>query len=211
MIQTLIDFILHIDKHLVDITTDYKTWTYLILFIIIFCETGLVVTPFLPGDSLLFAAGSICALEGSPLNFFLLAITVFTAAFLGDNSNYFFGKYLGPVVFEKNYRFLNKSYLEDTQKFFNKHGGKTVIIARFVPIIRTFAPFVAGVGQMKYTRFISFSMAGTLSWIAVFLTAGYFFGSMEIIRKNFSLVTLGIIIISVVPVVLGIIRSRLKK
>ena len=208
-LKHLFDFILHIDKHLVEIVSDYKTWTYFILFLIVFCETGLVVTPFLPGDSLLFAAGSIASLEGSELNPLLLALTFFLAALLGDNTNYFFGRFIGPAVFEKNYKLLNKKYLDQTHAFYEKHGGKTVILARFIPIVRTFAPFVAGVGSMKYLRFILFSMCGTLLWISVFVSAGYFFGQMEIIRKNFSLVTIGIILISVMPVIYGLIKKRI--
>ena len=208
-LKHLFDFILHIDKHLVEIVSDYKTWTYFILFLIVFCETGLVVTPFLPGDSLLFAAGSIASLEGSELNPLLLALTFFLAALLGDNTNYFFGRFIGPAVFEKNYKLLNKKYLDQTHAFYEKHGGKTVILARFIPIVRTFAPFVAGVGSMKYLRFILFSMCGTLLWISVFVSAGYFFGQMEIIRKNFSLVTIGIILISVLPVIYGLIKKRI--
>lgn len=207
----IIDFILHIDKHLVEITTEYHKLTYLILFLIVFCETGLVVTPFLPGDSLLFAAGSIAALDSSPLNVFVLALIFFIAAFSGDNTNYFIGSFIGPKVFEKNYRFLKKEYLNRTHAFYEKHGGKTVIIARFIPIIRTFAPFVAGVGGMRYTRFILFSMLATLLWIGVFVTAGYQFGQLELVKKNFSLVTLSIILVSVLPIIIGFIRSRLQK
>lgn len=207
----IIDFILHIDKHLVEITTENQKLTYLILLLIVFCETGLVVTPFLPGDSLLFAAGSIAALDSSPLNVFVLALIFFVAAFSGDNSNYFIGKFIGHKVYEKNYRFIKKKYLEQTHAFYEKHGGKTVIVARFVPIIRTFVPFVAGIGAMPYTRFILFSMVASLLWIGVFLTAGYMFGQLEIVKNNFSLVTLGIILVSVLPIIIGFIRSRMQK
>lgn len=209
-LKDIIDFILHIDKHLVEITTEYQKLTYLILFLIVFCETGLVVTPFLPGDSLLFAAGSIAALD-STLNVFYLALIFFAAAFCGDNSNYFIGKFIGHKVYEKNYRFIKKKYLEQTQAFYEKHGGKTVIVARFVPIIRTFVPFVAGIGAMPYARFILFSMVASLLWIGVLVTAGYMFGQLEIVKNNFSLVTLGIILVSVLPIIIGFIRSKNQK
>lgn len=207
----IVDFILHIDKHLLQITTEYQKLTYLILFLIVFCETGLVVTPFLPGDSLLFAAGSVAALDGSPLDVYVLALVVFMAAFGGDNTNFFIGKFIGHKVYEKNYRLIKREYLNRTHAFYEKHGGKTVIIARFVPIIRTFAPFVAGVGSMKYARFIIFSMLASLLWISVFITAGYKFGQLPVVKNNFSLVTLGIIIISTLPILIGYIRSRLSK
>jgi membrane-associated protein len=207
----IIDFILHIDKHLVEITTEYQKLTYLILFLIVFCETGLVVTPFLPGDSLLFAAGSVAALPGSPLDVYVLALVVFIAAFGGDNSNFFIGRFIGHKVYEKNYRLIKREYVDRTHAFYEKHGGKAVIIARFVPIIRTFAPFVAGVGGMKYRRFILFSMAASLLWIGIFITAGYKFGQLPVIRDNFFLVTIGIILISMLPLVIGFIRSRMSK
>ncbi|MBK5285455.1 MAG: DedA family protein [Bacteroidia bacterium] len=207
----IIDFVLHIDKHLVELTTEYHKLTYLILFLIVFCETGLVVTPFLPGDSLLFAAGSIAALDSSPLNVFVLALIFFVAAFLGDNTNFFIGKFIGQKVYDKNYKLIKKEYLNRTHSFYQKHGGKTVILARFIPIIRSFAPFVAGVGSMQYARFILFSMLASLLWIGIFLTAGYQFGQLEIIKNNFSLVTMGIILISVLPIIIGFIRSRVLK
>ena len=166
-LKHILDFVLHIDKHLIEITTQYQKLTYLILFLIVFCETGLVVTPFLPGDSLLFAAGSIAALDGSPLDIYLLGLTVFLAAFLGDNSNFFIGKFAGHKVYEKNYRLIKRKHLDRTHAFYEKHGGKAVIIARFIPIIRTFAPFVAGIGGMKYRRFIIFSVAASLLWISL--------------------------------------------
>ena len=210
VIKHIFDFVLHIDKHLVDIVSEYRGWTYLILFVIVFCETGLVVTPFLPGDSLLFAAGSIAALEGSELQLFALAATFFLAAFLGDNTNYFIGNFIGPKVFEQKYRLLNKKHLDQTHEFYARHGGKTVIIARFIPIIRTFAPFVAGVGSMTYVRFILFSMCGSLLWISLFLSSGYFFGQIELVKRNFSVVTLAIILISVLPVIIGLVRNRMQ-
>jgi membrane-associated protein len=210
-LSSIIDFILHIDKHLVEITTEYQKLTYLILFLIVFCETGLVVTPFLPGDSLLFAAGSIAALDGSPLNVLVLAIIFFVAAFGGDNSNYFIGKFIGHKVYEKNYRLIKKEYLNRTHNFYEKHGGKTIIIARFIPIVRTFAPFVAGVGGMRYLKFISFGMVASLLWIGIFISAGYLFGQLPVIKNNFSLVTVGIILVSVLPIVIGFIKSRMQK
>ncbi len=207
----LLDFILHIDKHLLEIVTDYRTWTYLILFLIVFAETGLVIFPLLPGDSLLFAAGSLAALDGSPLDPYLLAVTFFVAAFAGDNTNYAIGHAIGPKVFTKNYRFLNMNHLNRTKNFYALHGGKTVIIARFIPIVRTFAPFVAGIGSMKYPKFILFSMAGSVAWILAFVFGGYFFGQLPIIKNNFSLVTIGIIGVSVLPILFTLIKSKLEK
>jgi len=211
ILKNLVDFILHIDKHLFEIVKEYDTWAYLILFAIVFCETGLVVTPLLPGDSLLFAAGTIAAGAGHPLNIYFLIPLLFVAVFGGDNTNYFIGNYLGPKVFEKNYRFLKKEYLIQTEEFYKKHGGKAVIIARFVPIIRTFAPFVAGVGSMTYKNFIGYSIFGSLLWINICLWAGYFFGQFDFIQKHFSLVTLAIIAISVLPMVVGFINHKMKK
>jgi membrane-associated protein len=171
-----IDFILHIDRHLVEIVTEYQTWTYAILFLIIFCETGLVVTPFLPGDSLLFAAGAVAAMDGNPLNIWFLIPLIFIAAFIGDNTNYTIGRFLGIKVYEKDYKLIKRKYLDDTHAFYEKHGGKTLVIARFMPIIRTFAPFVAGVASMKYKRFLSFCIIGNLLWVNIFSLAGFFFG-----------------------------------
>lgn len=209
-IKFLIDFVLHIDKHLFEIVSKYETWTYLILFLIVFAETGLVVTPLLPGDSLLFAAGAIAGSSGG-LDIFYLIVILFVAVFAGDNTNYFIGNYIGPKVFEKNYRLLKREYLEQTRTFYAKHGGKAIIMARFVPIVRTFAPFVAGVGSMTYKRFIGFSLLGSFLWINICLWAGYFFGGLPFVKENFSLVVLAIIAISVLPVLIGIIRSRKRK
>lgn len=206
LIKSLIDFILHIDKHLFEIVTTYQSTTYFILVLIVFCETGLVVTPFLPGDSLLFAAGTICGL--GLLNPILLILLLFVAVFLGDNSNYFIGKKIGPKAFEGKVKFLKQEYLTKTHDFYEKHGGKTVIMARFVPIIRTFAPFVAGVGSMTYRRFLTYSLAGSILWINIFIWAGYLLGSNEFVKKNFSLVTLAIIFVSVLPVIIGLIKSK---
>jgi membrane-associated protein len=207
IIKNLIDFILHIDKHLLELVSTYNTWTYLILFVIIFCETGLVVTPFLPGDSLLFAAGTLAG--SGHLDLFLLIVILYCAAFIGDNTNYFIGRKIGPMVFEKNYKLLKKEYLIKTQSFYDKHGGKTLVIARFMPILRTFAPFIAGVGSMTYRRFLGFSLLGNCLWILIFTIAGYFFGKMEFIKQHFSLVTLAIIGISLIPVLIGIINHKL--
>lgn len=208
ILQQLIDFVLHIDKHLLEIVTDYQTWTYLILFAIIFCETGLVVTPFLPGDSLLFAAGAISAMEGNPLDVNLLAPTLLLAAVLGDNTNYWIGHFIGDKVYEKNYRLIKREYIDKTHAFYEKHGKTTLIIARFMPIIRTFAPFVAGIGKMKYIRFFSFSLIGNVLWVVLFTYAGNFFGNIPVIKSNFTLVVLAIIAISLIPPVYTFIKVK---
>ncbi len=211
LLKNFLDIILHIDIHLQKWVTDYQTWTYLILFIIIFMETGLVVTPFLPGDSLLFAAGMVAALQGNPLNILFLIPLLILAAFTGDNTNYFFGKILGQTVYEKNYRLIRREYLDKTHAFYEKHGGKTLIIARFMPIIRTFAPFVAGVGTMKYFRFISFSIVGNVLWVVSFSLAGFFFGNIPMVKKNFTMVVLGIIFISILPMLIALVKKQLAK
>jgi membrane-associated protein len=208
LIKFLIDFVLHIDRHLHEIIVNYNTWTYLILFLIIFCETGLVVTPFLPGDSLLFAAGTFAAIGA--LNIAALLIVLFCAALLGDNNNYFIGRFIGNKVYEKNYRFIKREYLEKTHAFYERHGGKTVIFARFMPILRTFAPFVAGVGTMKYPRFLIFSILGNLLWVNIFCWAGYFFANNDFVKKNFSMVIIGIIMVSLLPPIITVIREKLK-
>src|SRR5512133_1740846 len=187
LIRFFIDFVLHIDTHLVEIVTNYQAWTYAILFLIIFCETGLVVTPFLPGDSLLFAAGAVAAMEGHPLNILFVIPLLFFAAFLGDTTNYSLGRFLGVKVYEKDYKLIKRKYLDETHSFYEKHGGVTLIIARFMPIIRTFAPFVAGVGTMKYLRFISFSIAGNVLWVVSFSLAGYYFGNIPLVKQNFTI------------------------
>jgi membrane-associated protein len=210
-IQAIIDFILHIDKHLIEIVSNYKTWTYLILFLIIFAETGFVVTPFLPGDSLLFAAGAIIAKPETDLNIFLLCVLLIVAAILGDLVNYHIGNYIGPKAFSGKYKLFKKEYLEKTQAFYNKYGGKTIIYARFVPIVRTFAPFVAGVGTMSYARFASYNVIGAVLWITSFLFLGYFFGGIPIIKSNFTLVIFAIIILSVLPPVIEVIKEKRKK
>ena len=210
IIQSIIDFILHIDKHLVEIVNEYQTWTYLILFLIIFAETGLVVTPFLPGDSLLFAAGAIIAKPESGLNIFLMAGLLIIGAILGDLVNYHIGDYVGPKAFSGRYKILKKEYLEKTQAFYVKHGGKTIIYARFVPIIRTFAPFVAGIGTMSYGKFASYNVIGAVVWVVSFLLLGYFFGGLPIIKENFTLVIFAIIILSILPPVIEYFREKLK-
>jgi membrane-associated protein len=211
LLKNFLDIILHIDVHLQQWVTDYQTWTYLILFVIIFMETGLVVTPFLPGDSLLFAAGMVAALNGHPLNIFVLIPLLICAAFTGDNTNYFFGKVLGQTVYEKNYRLIRREYLDKTHAFYEKHGGKTLIIARFMPIIRTFAPFVAGVGTMRYFRFISFSIVGNILWVVSFSLAGFFFGTIPLVKNNFTAVILGIIFISLMPMIVALVKKSFAK
>lgn len=210
IILHMIDFILHIDLHLAEFLKDYGMWIYGILFLIIFVETGLVVMPFLPGDSLLFAAGALAAFTGA-LNPALLIGLLFIAAVLGDTLNYHIGKYIGPKVFEIDSKWINKQHLIKTQNFFAKHGGKTIIFARFIPFARTFAPFVAGAGSMDYKYFISYNIIGGFCWIASFTLLGYFFGNQPVIKENFTYVIFGIIIFSVLPMVIGFIREKLKK
>lgn len=211
LIKSLIDFVLHIDQHLVEIVRDYKMWTYLILFFIIFAETGLVVTPILPGDSLLFAAGAIIAKPEAGLNIVAMCALLIVAAVLGDLVNYHIGKYIGPRAFSGRYRLLKVEYLQRTQQFYYKHGGKTIIYARFIPIIRTFAPFVAGVGTMSYGKFATYNVVGGMAWVSSFLLLGYFFGGIPVIKNNFTYVIFGIIVVSVLPPVIEVIRSRGKK
>lgn len=211
IIQTLIDFILHIDQHLVDIVSEYQTWTYLILFLIIFAETGFVVTPFLPGDSLLFAAGAIIAKPESDLNIWLMWGLLLIAAIIGDMVNYMIGDYIGPKAFSGKYKFLKKEYLDKTQQFYLKHGGKTIIYARFIPIIRTFAPFIAGVGTMTYSRFASYNVIGGFLWVTSFLFIGFYFGGLPVIKQNFTYVIIGIIILSILPPLIEILRDKFKK
>jgi membrane-associated protein len=206
LLRSVIDLFLHLDQHLSRVIADYGVWTHLILFVIVFAETGLVVTPFLPGDSLLFAAGTFAAL-GS-LDLWLVVVLLVAAAILGDTVNYWLGAWVGPRAFSGNIRFLRKDYLDRTHAFYEKHGGKTVILARFVPIIRTFAPFVAGVGAMSYPKFITYNVVGAVLWVGLFVPAGYFFGNIPAVRKNFTLVILAIIALSVLPIALEAIRSR---
>ena len=211
VIKHLIDFILHIDKHLAAIISQYHALTYLILFVIIFAETGFVVTPFLPGDSLLFAAGALIAGGDTGLNIYLLAIVLIIAAFAGNTINYLIGNYLGPKVFKENNKILKLQYYLDTQAFFDKHGGKAVIISRFMPIIRTIAPFVAGVGKMPVLRYSLYNIIGGASWIIVFLFAGYILGNVPFFKAHFSLVGIAIILVSVIPPIIAAINNRSKK
>jgi membrane-associated protein len=211
LINQLINFILHIDTFMEGWINVYQNWTYLILFVIIFCETGLVVTPFLPGDSLLFAAGAFAAKESHPLNIAIIVFLLIAAAFSGDNTNYFIGRFIGLKVYEKDYKLIKKEYLNKTHDFYEKHGGKALIIARFMPIIRTFAPFVAGVGTMKYLRFFSFSIIGNISWVNLFAFGGFYFGNITYVKSHFSLVILGIIFISLLPVISAVIKNFVER
>ncbi|HEV8195917.1 MAG TPA: DedA family protein [Gemmatimonadales bacterium] len=201
-----VDFFLHIDRHLSDVISQYGTWTYAILAGVVFCETGLVVTPLLPGDSLLFAAGTFAAL-GS-LDPRILNLLLFGAVLAGDNVNYWVGRYIGPRAFSGELRFFRREYLERTRAFFDRHGGKTIVLARFIPIVRTFTPFVAGIGAMTYPRFLVYSIGGGALWVSAFIWAGYFFGNLPIVRNNFGLVVLAIIGVSVVPMLVALIKER---
>lgn len=205
----MVDFILHLDKYLSIIIQNYGTATYLILFLIVFCETGLVVIPFLPGDSLIFAAGAFAAL--GTLNIITIFIVLCIAAIAGDTINYYIGKTIGHKLYEKNYRLIKKEYLDKTQSFYEKHGGKTIILARFIPIIRTFAPFVAGLGNMNYSKFISYNIAGGISWVGIFTFLGYFFGNLPAVKKNFTFVIFAIIFISILPGIIGYLSSKMKR
>ena len=211
LIKKLIDIVLHVDEHLARLVPEYGPWIYALLFLIIFCETGLVVTPILPGDSLLFAIGALAGTHVLSLPVVLVLLSV--AAILGDTVNYWIGHLIGPRVFKSNSRFLKRKHLEKTHEFYERYGGKTIIIARFVPIVRTFAPFVAGVGSMTYGKFMSYNIFGGLLWVILITMAGYFFGNLPIIQKNFELVILMIIFISILPGIIEYIRERkrLKK
>ena len=208
LLKQLLEFFLHLDKHLSGVIHDYGTWTYLILFLIVFCETGLVVTPFLPGDSLLFAAGTFAAL-GS-LSPWVLFAALSAAAILGDTANYWIGKKIGPGAFSGTVRFLKQEHLRKTEAFYERHGRKTIILARFVPIVRTFAPFVAGVGSMNYPVFLAYNVIGGVAWVALCVFAGYFFGNIPVVEKNFSLVIVAIVTLSVLPPVYEYLMSRRK-
>jgi membrane-associated protein len=206
-LHMIIDFILHIEVHLDYLIQTYHTWTYLILFLIIFCETGVVVLPFLPGDSLLFAIGAFAA-RGS-FDFLTITLTLLVAAILGDSTNYAIGKFVGPKVFSKNNsKLFNKDHLLKAQAFYEKYGAKTIIIARFIPIVRTFAPFVAGIGNMTYKKFMTYNVVGGVMWIIAFISLGYFFGNLEFVKNNFKLVMIAIIVISVLPPVIEFIREK---
>ena len=206
LIRQLIDFVLHLDVHLDEIIRNYGTWTYGILFGIVFLETGFVVTPFLPGDSLLFAVGTFAA-RGS-LDLYLAMLLLSVAAVLGDTVNYWIGAWVGPKVFHQESRFLNKEHLRRTHEFYERYGGKTIIIARFVPIIRTFAPFVAGIGTMSYGKFIAYNVIGGVGWVVSITLAGFFFGNIPIVRNNFTFVIFAIIVISILPGIVEYIRHH---
>jgi len=201
------DFFIHLDRYLGLIIQAFGNWTYVIFFLVIFCETGLVVTPFLPGDSLLFGLGTFAALGLLEIEWLLILLSI--AAVAGNMVNYAIGQFVGPKVFHKeNVRFLNKEYLDRTHRFYEKHGGKTIVIARFIPIIRTFAPFVAGIGNMTYTRFTLYNVLGSIAWVTIFIAGGYYFGNLPVVKRNFTLVIFAIIIISVLPIVFEYIRQR---
>jgi membrane-associated protein len=210
IISQLVDFVVHIDHHLDQIISTYGTWTYLVLFVIVFCETGLVVTPFLPGDSLLFAVGAFAA-RGS-LDLLTSLLVLAGAGILGDTVNYWIGARVGPAVFQKKEsRFFDPAHLEKAHRFYERYGGKTIVLARFLPILRTFAPFVAGIGRMSYAKFLAYNVVGAALWVGIFVLAGYFFGNIPIVRDNFSIVIMLIIVVSVVPVVNEVIQHRRRR
>jgi membrane-associated protein len=209
LLAQLIDVFLHLDQHLNQWAATLGPWLYAVLFLIVFCETGLVVTPFLPGDSLLFAVGALASLEGSPIELPQTALLLIVAAVLGDAVNYAIGAYLGPAVFtSERSRLLNKQHLVRTQQFYERHGGKTIFLARFVPIIRTFAPFVAGIGRMRYRYFATYNVTGAIAWVVVCIGAGALFGEIPVVKENFELVVLGIIAVSLIPIVTEFVRAR---
>ena len=206
-ISGFFDLILHLDRHLTDLAQTYGAWVYAVLFLIVFLETGLVVTPFLPGDSLLFVAGTIAA--AGALNVHALVLLLIAAAIAGDSLNYAIGRYLGPRVFRfDDSRFFKRAYVDRTHAFFERHGGKAIIIARFVPIVRTYAPFVAGIGAMRYRRFLMFNVTGALLWVALLAYAGFFFGNLALVRNNLTAVILGIIVLSIMPGIVEFWRAR---
>ena len=208
-IHFIVDFILHIDVHLAELVAQYGIWIYAILFLILFCETGLVVTPFLPGDSLLFVAGALAALPGNDLNVHLLAALLVVAAVLGDALNYTIGRLFGEKLFSNpNSRIFRRSYLDKTHAFYERHGGKTIILARFVPIVRTFAPFVAGMGHMSYRHFALFNISGALAWVLLFSYAGYLFGDLPVVQENLKLLIVAIIVVSILPGIIEVWRHR---
>jgi len=204
----LIEYVLQFDQHLAELTSAYGAWVYAILFAIIFCETGLVITPILPGDSLLFAVGMFAAREDSGLELHWLIAVLLPAAILGDTVNYHIGKFFGPMVFSGKFRWLNHEHLRYTQHFFERHGGKTIILARFLPIVRTFAPFVAGVGSMNYPRFLAYNVVGGVIWVVGIVTAGYLLGENQFVKDNFELVCVGIVLVSLVPGTVAFLRNR---
>ena len=205
-IRAAVDIFLHLDRHLAEVIQSYGAWTYLILTAVIFLETGVVATPFLPGDSLLFAAGTFAALGSLDLALLLVLLTA--AAILGDTVNYWIGRKVGPRVFNEHVRYLKREHLERTRRFYERHGGKTIVLARFVPIVRTFAPFVAGIGAMSYGRFLAYNVLGGALWVAGFVLAGFFFGTLPVVKENFSLAILAIVLLSVTPIVYEYARQR---
>jgi membrane-associated protein len=209
LVAQLWDIVVHLDRHLQWLVANYGVWIYVILFAIVFAETGLVVTPFLPGDSLLFVCGALAAVGG--LDMTLLVVVLISAAVIGDSVNYSFGRWLGPRVFREDRKWLNRKHLDRTHEFYERHGGKTIVIARFVPIIRTYAPFVAGIGAMDYTRFLAYNVGGAVLWVVSLGYAGYFFGNIPWVKQNLSLVILGIIVLSMVPLVVEYLRHRKKQ
>jgi len=209
VVMMAIDMVLHVDRHLVEFAANYGVWIYALLFLIVFLETGVVVTPFLPGDSLLFATGALAAAGVMDLGTILVLLTA--AAIIGDNTNYFIGRAVGPRVFTEHSRWLKREHLLRTQRFYEVHGGKTVVMARFVPIVRTFAPFVAGVGRMHYPRFLAFDVGGGILWVWGFGLLGYFTGNLPFVKENFGLVTIGVILLSVLPLAIEVWRSRTQR
>jgi membrane-associated protein len=205
-----IDIMLHLDQHLVSWLALFGPWIYVLMFLVIFCETGLVVTPFLPGDSLLFALGALSALENG-LNVWTLLISLTIAGILGDTVNYHIGKYFGPKVFKEDSRFFKMDYLVQTQSFYTRWGAFTIVAARFAPIVRTFAPFVAGIGSMNYKKFLAFNIFGAIAWVFTFILAGHFFGNIPVIKRNFTIVIFGVIFVSILPMLIPWLQSRLKK
>jgi membrane-associated protein len=208
LIQQLIGFILHIDQHLADWSVQYGALTYALLFAIVFCETGLVVMPFLPGDSLLIAAGAVSAIEGSGLNPLVLALLLIVAAVLGDAVNYFVGYKVGAKIVAADSRWVKRKHIEAAEAFYQRHGGKAIVLARFAPFLRTFAPFVAGIGRMEYRRFGLFNVAGGIAWVTIFVVAGYFFGNLPVVKRNFHLVILLVIVVSLIPPFIEFMRAR---
>ena len=206
LLHAAVDLFLHLDKHLAEVIAQYGVWTYFILFAVIFLETGVVATPFLPGDSLLFAAGTFAALGSLDVGLLMLLLSI--AAILGDTLNYWIGRKVGPRVFNEKVRFLRREHLERTRVFYERHGGKTIIIARFVPIVRTFAPFVAGVGTMQYGRFLAYNVVGGIVWVVLFVLGGYLFGNIPVVKENFTIVILAIIVVSLLPLVVEWVRHR---
>jgi len=205
-----LDILLHLDQHLVSWLTIFGPWIYVLMFLVIFCETGLVVTPFLPGDSLLFALGALSALENG-LDVWILLISLTVAGIIGDTVHYHIGKYLGPKVFKENSRFFKTEYLTQTQAFYGRWGAFTIVAARFAPIVRTFAPFVAGIGNMNYRKFLAYNIFGAVAWVFTFILAGHFFGNIPLIKRNFTIVIFGVIFVSILPMLSPLLKSRLKK